>query len=297
MSETLVDESKDAAAGFAALMNKAAGEAKGEAGEAPYGYTTDADGNRRPKKLPGRPRRQQPTIEELKAEKDAKADSDPAHRGPGEGDRAPAARRRGGRKPAAVPDPDKPKPPVVQFREGVIAKGINKLYRKGGKLVRVMDRDIGQALIDITRKDTLDDGTPDPDDITVGEAWEEVARTNPRIRAFLMKLIAGGAWGQLFMCHAPILLAILMKDAIRKHIPFMKLLEAFLAEDTEDGEAPADGTAMEGLQMPDMAQMMQMAQQFAEQAMNGGQRGTGGTPRPPEPGPAVITPGLVVSES
>ena len=46
MSETAVDESQDAAAGFAALMNKAAEQAGTPAEEAPYGWTTDPDGNR-----------------------------------------------------------------------------------------------------------------------------------------------------------------------------------------------------------------------------------------------------------
>jgi hypothetical protein len=261
VSET---ETLDPAAGFAALMSKAAEQA-GPAEEAPFGYTRDeATGELRPKKAQGRPRKS-PTLDELKAQKEAAAAETAAAAKPE--DRAPSARRPH-RRTRGEPEADKPKPPVVQFREGVIAKGVNRLYRKAGKMVRVMDRDVGQALIDITRKDTLDDGTPDPEDVTVGEAWEEIARTNPRIRAFLMKIIAGGAWGQLFACHAPVLLAVLMKDAIRKRIPFAKLFEAFL-DGGEDGEAPADGTVAEGLTMPDMGQMMAMAQQFAEQAMGG----------------------------
>jgi hypothetical protein len=279
MSETLVD---DPVAGFAGLMNKAAEQAAGPAAEAPFGYTTDPDGTVRPKKAPGRPRKQ-PTLEELKAARDAAAEADTDAGRPG--DRAPDMKRRRTRfrgSATAGGAEDKPKP-VVQFREGVIAKGVNRLYRKAGKLIKVADADIGQALIDITRKDTLDDGTPDPEDVTVGEAWEELARANPRIRAFLMRILAGGAWGQLLACHAPVLLAVLMKDAIRKRIPFMKLLEAFLAEDTEpggDGSAPADGTPLEGLQMPDMQQMMAMTRLVAQQAMNG--RAPGPVPRPPE---------------
>jgi hypothetical protein len=273
MSISTADDTPDVAAGFAALMSKAA-EAATPAEEAPFGYTRDeATGELRPKKAQGRPRKS-PTLDELKAQKEAAAAVESAPAAKPE-DRAPSARRPHRRKAAG--EPDKPEPPVVQFRAGVIAKGINRLYRKAGKMVRVMDRDVGQALIDITRKDTLDNGEPDPEDVTVGEAWEEIARVNPRIRAFLMKIIAGGAWGQLFACHAPVLLAVLMKDAIRKRIPFMKLIEAFL-DGGEDGEAPADGTVAEGLTMPDMGEMMAMAQQFAEQAMNG---------RAAPPGPRV----------
>ena len=280
MSETVVDESADPVAGFAALMNKAAEQAAGPEQEAPFGWTTDPDGTRRPKKTAGRPRKP-PPIEELKAQK-AEAEAAADRNKPG--DRAPDTRRRPSRR-GGDGRPEEKKP-AVPFREGVIAKGINKLYRKAGKMVRAMDRDIGQALIDITRKDTLDDGTPDPEDITVGEAWEEIARTNPRIRAFLMKMIAGGAWGQLFAVHAPVLLAVLMKDAIRKRLPFTKLIEAFLTPD-EDGEAPADGTAAEGLTMPDMTEMMAMARHFAEQAMNG--RAASSPPRAPE-APAMPDP-------
>lgn len=260
MSETVVD---DPAAGFAALMNKAA-EAAGGAEEAPYGYTRDeATGEMRPKKAQGRPRRP-PALDELKAQKAGESATDVADK---PGDRAPDAKRRPHRR-TRPEDPGKPKPPVPQFREGVIERGINQLYRKAGKLVRVMDPDVGQALIDITRKE-------DDDDVTVGAAWEQIARTNPRIRAFLMKIISGGAWGQLFMCHAPVLMAVLMKEQIRKRIPFVKVAEAFLTPD-EDGEAPADGTAAGGLTVPDMNEMMAMAQAFAAQAMNG---------RAPAPGP------------
>jgi hypothetical protein len=283
MSKSAADVSGDVASGFAALMSKAAGEAGGPADEAPFGYTTDPDGTVRPKKTAGRPRRQ-PTLEELKAEREAAPPADaPA------GDRAPSARRIHRRK--GNDEPDTPKPPIPQHRDGVITKGVNRLYRRTGKMVRVMDRDVGQALIDITVKD-------DDEDVTVGEAWEELARTNPRVRAFLLKIIAGGAVGQVLMAHAPVLLAILMKDAIRRHIPFMKLMEAFLTGDDEpggDGTAPADGTVVEGLTMPDMQQMMAMAQQFADQAMSG--RANGGTPRPPAPGPDATVAGLVVSGS
>lgn len=279
MSGPLVDESPDVA-GFYAMQSQAAEQAAASAEEAPYGYTTDPDGTRRPKKTPGRPRKP-PSVEELKAAKDHAPGSDPIHRGPGEGDRAPSVKRPRRGKPAG---PDKPAAPVPQYREGVIAKGVNKLYRRAGKMVRVMDRDIGQALIDITRKE-------DDEDVTVGDAWEELARTNVRIRRFLLRIIAGGAWGQLLMCHAPILLAVLMKDAIRQHIPFAGLMEAFL-DGGEDGEAPADGTPLEGLTLPDMGQMMTMAQRFAEQAMAEG-RMAGGTPRPPAPGP--VGPGVTVA--
>lgn len=252
----------DARAGFAGLMARAAEAAAPEGAdpEAPYGWTTDPDGTRRPKKAAGRPSRRQKALEELKAEREAAPDG-PA--GPGAalaGDRPPDTSRR--RRPRRDrPGADAKAKPVQQFREGQIERGINQLYRKAGRMVRVADADVGQALIDITRKD-------DPEDTTVGEAWEQLARTNPRVRAFLLRLMAGGAWSGLLMAHAPVFMAVLMKDAVRSRLPFGRLMEAALTPDEQDG-APADGTPLAGLQPQDMQQMMNVAREFAERAMNG----------------------------
>ena len=185
---------------------------------------------------------------------------------------------------------------MPQFREGQIAKGINRLYRRGGRIVRAWDPEIGTALIEITRKDTLDDGvTPDPEDVTVGEAWEELARTNPRIRRFLLKVIAGGAWGQLVMVHAPVLLAVLMKDAVRKHLPLAKLLAAFFQDDDDTGPVPdgpvipgevldaagspgnVPGPLFGGMTPEDLQEMAAMADKLLAGAT--GKRRPGGTPR------------------
>lgn len=263
---------QDPGQAFAALMSKAAEEAAPESAAAPFGYMKDpVTGEERPRKTRGRVAKS-PSLDELKAEREAEAAgiNDRADIKGEPGDRAPQTgrRRKRGR---GEPKPPKPEQPTPQFREGQIAKGMNRLYRKAGKMIRVMDRDIGQAFIDITRKE-------DEEDVTVGEAWEEFARANPRIRRLLLKLIAGGAMGQLFMAHAPIFLAFLMKDAIRRHIPFNRLFEAFL-DGGEDGEAPADGTPMEGVTPGDMQEAMAFAQQMAEQMMSG--RGMSSTPRAP----------------
>ena len=66
---------------------------------------------------------------------------------------------------------------------------MNRLYARVGRIVRVMDPVIGQAIIETTSKEA-------ESEVTVGEAWEELARTNPRIRRVLLKLISGGAWGR-----------------------------------------------------------------------------------------------------
>ncbi len=184
---------------------------------APYGYTVDRKtGERRAKKVAGR----------HKAEPDGSDTPDdvrslpPVERGK---DREPGSVTVKGRRSRPVKEPQD----VPAFRAGPIAKGMNRLYLKTGKLVRGFDQEVGQAMIDATKKES-------EDDVTVGEAWEEIARVNPRIRAFLTKLISGGAWGQLFMAHAPIFLAVVMKPAIISHIPFAKVIESMAApeEDT-----------------------------------------------------------------
>jgi hypothetical protein len=253
----------DPVSGFAALMAQArpVPEPKDE-DPAPYGYTTDErTGITRPKKTPGRPRKS-PSLEDLKAAR--AADPAPAEPGP-PGDRPPAPLkgRAGRRQRSRAVDP-KPAPPIPQkYRaEGSIAKGVNQLYRKAGKLVRVMDGDIGQALIDITRAE-------DDDDVTVGDAWEALARSNPRVRAFLLRLLAGGAWSGVFAVHMPVLMALLMKDSIRKRIPFGGLLMA-VADDSEDSPAPGEGTVFDGLKPDDMAQMMAMAQAMAGRVTGNG---------------------------
>jgi hypothetical protein len=250
--------------------------------DAPYGYTIDrATKERRPKKLPGRPQPgatraapagneptgaalpgSSPSIDELKATKRPK----------GQEDRAPGKPRKGRTAKPKFNEAD-----VPAFRAGPIAKGVNKLYARAGKLVKVMDPDIGNAVLATTRKES-------DDDVTVGEAWEELARTNPRIRAFLLKLIAGGAWGQLIMVHAPIFMAVIMKDGIRKHIPFLKLIEAMLGDD-DDGTPSDISSALGGLNPEDLGSMMNMAQGLMAQMAGGVGRGAG-TGRPV----VVVTP-------
>lgn len=253
MSDT---ETRDVASEFAAMMAGAASAEGADAprarradatDEAPYGYHSDG----RPRRSNGgRPRRSK-SIEELResanATGDAGADDSSSQSAPA--DRPPDDRKRAKGHLRSVQKDEKPLPP---FREGQIARGINRLYRKAGKIIRVMDPEIGVAIIDATRKE-------DDDDITVGEAWEELARTNPRIRRFLLNIIAGGAWGQLFMAHAPILLAVIMKDSIRKHIPFMGVIES-LAEPDEDTPA-GEGGLPGGMTSDDVAQAAAMARE------------------------------------
>lgn len=250
----------DPLAGFAAMMAGAESEAR-PAGrdEAPYGWTRDeSTGEMRPKKSPGRPRKS-PSLDDLKAQAGRAEPEGPAV----SGDRPPVApkgrdRRRGREKTDAPPVPQK-------YRaEGTIAKGINQLYRRAGRIVRVADADVGQALIDITRAES-------PEDMTVGDAWEALARSNPRVRGVLLRLLAGGAWSAVFMAHAPVAMAVLMKESVRSRVPFGRLAAVLADDDGEGpGEAPAAGTPFENLRPEDVAQMQAMAQAMAEQVMSRG---------------------------
>jgi hypothetical protein len=228
-------------AAFAATMSAAADSVTDLREEAPYGYTRDRDtGEVRAKKTAGRPKRS-PSVDELK---DSSAGDVPPPPPPAE-DRAPSRPKtnpfgRAKRDPGPVPD----------YRAGVITKGVNKLYRRGGKIVRAMDADIGEAII-MSARNTADEGEEDD---SVGAAWDELARTNPRVRRFLMKAIAGGAWGSLIMAHAPIAMAIFMKPRIRELIPFQGLVESLAEPDDEGGtDLPSDMTAPDVGQMQDLA--------------------------------------------
>jgi hypothetical protein len=193
-------------------------------GEAPFGWTRDRKtGELRAKKRPGRPS-VPPGPEELAA-------APPPEREP---DRPPAPRSHHARTgPTRQGTTDLQMP-----RGGVIAAGVDKLYRRAGKILRASDHDIGQALIECTRAENLDEG-----ELTVGQAWEQVAKTNPRIRAFLMRAIAGGAWGDLIMAHAPLGIAIVMKPAVQRFIPFGRIIDSVAEpdDDTPEGEGGLPG--------------------------------------------------------
>jgi hypothetical protein len=222
--------------------------------EAPFGYLRDPKtGEVRPKKRPGRtaaaklPTNRTPTLDELKG---AAASSK-------QEDVAPSSSS-SGRKQRRLKAPKAAPAEAPAFRAGPIAKGMNKNYMRAGKILRVWDPMIGEAVISCTRKEA-------DDDVTVGEAWEELARGNPRIRAFLMRLVAGGAWGSLAAAHAPIFLAILMKDSVSRRFPMARVAATFLSDDETASSpgGPSDlSQALGGLSPEDLAEMMMAAQNF-----------------------------------
>jgi hypothetical protein len=223
---------------------------------------------------------QTPTLEDLKA----------AHSGSdGSEDTPPGTPPKGKRKRTA------PAADIPTLRAGQIAKGVNRLYRQAGRIVRMMDHDLGTAVIASARPVPKDEEDEDEDHITVGEAWENLARTNPRIKAALTRLVIGGAWGGMFRAHLPIFLAIAMKESVRRRLPILDLAGAFLQDEPEAGQGPvptAFADMMGGLTPDDMAQAMQFAQGMMGQMVADVPRAAN-TPRGPvasHPGPAFVEP-------
>lgn len=150
-------------------------------------------------------------------------------------DTEPDAKARGRKTPAGTP----------RYKAGVISKGMATLYRRTGRIVKALGRrNIGTAIIE-----SADD---------IGDAYEELARVNPRVRAFLMKLVAGGTWGNLVMAHMPIFLAIAMEEGIRRHLPFGGFLDTILSPDDDGSNEISEMLGNMGPE--DMQQLMGLAQ-------------------------------------
>ncbi len=197
---------------------------------APYGWTRDrATGLMRPKLAPGRPRAPR-TPEEL---------ADEPEPPPRPHDEPPAQDR----KPLPPTDDDVPMP-----AGGVIAKKVNRLYRRIGRALRKLDDEIGTAFLEVTRKE-------DPDDVTAGEAWENLAKDNPRIRAWILNAIKGGAWQDLIFAHGAIAMAIFTKRWILEHIPIIGMAASWFERDDDDGQAGDDDGQAEQLEPADVQAM------------------------------------------
>lgn len=252
--------------------------------EAPFGWMKDPDtGERRPRKRPGRrpktakvPAGPSPSIADLQALgslPEAAEDTTPGA--------PPKGRRRTAMKAEAQALPP--------FRAGPIAKWVNTQYRRVGRVVRMMDYDVGTAIIACTRRPPVEDDDEDTG-VTVGDAWENLAKNNPRVRRFILKCMTGGLVGELFWAHAPIFLALIMKDGIRSRLPILGLVEALMSDEPQDQDAepeggdmgmPGLGGLLGGLRPEDMAQMMAMGQTMMSQMANGVPRPANG-PRPPD---------------
>lgn len=172
-------------------------------------------------------------------------------------DREPGKGRRRGRRGRPSESEAKPEAPQQPYRVGVITKGMNRIYAKFGRLVKLINPMVGEAIISTTRKDS-------EDDTTVGEAWEELARVNTVWRARLLKICAGGAAGQLFIAHLPIFAALLMLEPVKKRLPFQRVMSGLLFDEEEaNGAGTAAGTGQPGGPGPfDDPDLMAMALQM-----------------------------------
>lgn len=199
-------------------------------------------------------------------------------------DREPGAerpRRRAGRRRAGRPDA---KPvDVPPFRAGPIAKGMNRLYAKAGRLIKALGYSaFGEVIISITRKES-------DDDETVGEAWEALAQVSPAWRARLLKLVTGGAAGRVLMAHLPIVLALLMLDPVKRRMPFGGLVDAVFGDDEPAAGPPTDVPGADWEQMMAMATQM-MGPLVMQRAANGGAPRMP-TPEDYQPGGDLFVPG------
>jgi hypothetical protein len=226
--------------------------------DAPFGWMRDrVTGEHRPKLRPGkgaaRPAedvtpRSQPSLDDLKA---AKAGQAPVS------DVTPGKSPKGKRKEAK---------PIPRHRPGFITKGMNKWYKRIGKIAKAMDADLGAAIIATTENDA-DEGEPDN---SVGAAWDALAAVNPQVRRVLMSMLEGGVYGALFWAHAPIFMALLMKDAIRDKLPIGKLMMAFVGDD--EPNVQGEETILGGMTQADMMQAAQvLAQQMMQMGVPGGE--------------------------
>lgn len=217
---------------------------------APFGYMfDDRTGELRPRK---RPARGHFPPSEVRAPKSADAPTAEDDRPPGGKRKGPSFRRSHHKPKLAAPPGAKP---VGMPPPGRITKGVNRLYRRCGKMVRAVDETVGAAFIMISQN-TAGEGEPDD---SVGAAWEELARANPRIRAALVRMLAGGAWGMLIEAHLPVIAAIVVKDSVRRRIPFGRVLSS-MAEPEPDS-APGEGGLPFGMTMDDA---QAMARTFAQ---------------------------------
>lgn len=232
---------------------------------APYGYMIDrATGEKRAKKKPGRqvvrdddapaaPAGAPPTLEELRAGGATRLHG--KDRAPGSDPKTNRTKReRSTFDPSSVPP----------FRAGPIARGMNLLYLRVGRLVRFADPALGTAIMMTAQKES-------EEDLTVGEIWEEIARTNVRVRAVCLRLISGGQWSRLFLAHSPILLALLAKPGVAKRFPLARFLQAW-GEGADDGQADdvaggsaGQGSIFDGVSPEEMQTAMAMAAQMMGQ--------------------------------
>lgn len=83
---------------------------------------------------------------------------------------------------------------LPEYRPGILVKPLTDLYVAVGTMMLPVSSAVGTAFVQNAG--------------TCAESLDELARTNPRVRAVLMGLLTTGAWGKVIAAHMPILLAI-----------------------------------------------------------------------------------------
>jgi hypothetical protein len=81
------------------------------------------------------------------------------------------------------------------YKAGVLVKPLTGFYETIGGIVLLADQTCGQAIINSAEE--------------AAKSLDELARTNPKIRRILMRLLESGAITKVVIAHMPIILAVL----------------------------------------------------------------------------------------
>lgn len=81
------------------------------------------------------------------------------------------------------------------YRPGALVKPLTSFYETIGGFVILADRTCGQAIIDSAEG--------------AATSLDELARTNPRVRKVLMRLVESGAVTKVVIAHLPIIMVVL----------------------------------------------------------------------------------------
>lgn len=93
------------------------------------------------------------------------------------------------------PGEGKEESPKATYRPGMLVKPLTGFYETIGGLVILGDQMCGQAIIDSAEE--------------AAKSLDELARTNPRVRRVLMRIIEGSAITKVVVAHLPILMVVL----------------------------------------------------------------------------------------
>lgn len=101
-------------------------------------------------------------------------------------------------KPPGRPRKSEPKAPapVITYTNGMFRAPITALYEQAGGLISYVAYPVGVT----TQQQAAE----------CGNAWDELAKSNPAVRKWLHSMTRTGAWGKLFAAHLPIFMTALM---------------------------------------------------------------------------------------